>query len=95
MKKENLHYDLWAKDITPSTALREWYHQDEGGRWKEFGKKYTAELESSQAVKDFIDKIKDEKRVTLLYASKNAAENHALVLRDFLEKKLSISDNKN
>ena len=26
IKKENLHYDLWAKDITPSTPLRQWYH---------------------------------------------------------------------
>ena len=88
MKKENLHYDLWAKDITPSTALREWYHEDEDGRWKEFEKKYAEELQNSAAVVDFIDKIKGKKTVTLLYASKNAAENHALVLRDFLKKKL-------
>lgn len=89
IKKEILHYNLWAKDITPSTQLREWFHEDREGRWEEFRKKYTDELKNSQAVKDFIDKIKDKSTVTLLYASKNATENHALILRDFLKKELN------
>ena len=88
IKKENLHYDLWAKNITPSTPLRQWYHEDEEGRWEEFHKKYTTELENSSAVNDFINEVKGQKVVTLLYASKNAAENHALILQEFLEKKL-------
>jgi len=88
IKKENLHYDLWAKDITPSPPLRQWYHQDEEGRWEEFRKKYIKELENSSALSDFINQIKGQKVVTLLFASKNAAENHALVLQAFLEKKL-------
>jgi len=88
IKKENLHYDLWAKNITPSTPLRQWYHQDEEGRWEEFREKYVKELENSSAVNDFINEIKGQKVVTLLYASKNAAENHALILQEFLEKKL-------
>lgn len=88
MKKENLHYDLWAKDMAPSTELREWFHEDEEGRWKEFEEKYTEELENSPAVANFIDNIRDKKTVTLLYASKNVKENQALVLRDYLMKKL-------
>ena len=28
IKKENLKMDLWEKDIAPSNALREWFHQD-------------------------------------------------------------------
>jgi uncharacterized protein YeaO (DUF488 family) len=89
IKKENLHYDLWDKDITPSTPLRQWYHQDESGHWDEFRRNYIKELEESPAARDFIDRIKDRKVVTLLYASKNAAENHALILREFLEDRLS------
>lgn len=88
IKKENLHYDLWAKNITPSTLLRQWYHEDEEGRWEEFRKKYTTELENSPAVNDFINEIEGQKVVTLLYASKNAAENHALILQEFLQNKL-------
>lgn len=88
IKKENLHYDLWTKDIAPSTPLRQWYHQGGEIRWEEFCKKYIKELEVSSAIEDFINKVKDQKVVTLLYASKNAMENHALVLQDFLENKL-------
>jgi len=88
IKKENLRYDLWAKDITPSTPLRQWYHQDEENHWEGFSKRYREELEASPAVNDFIDKVKGQKVVTLLYASKNAEENHALILQRFLESKL-------
>ena len=30
IKKEWLKYDYWAKDITPSAALRRWFHESEG-----------------------------------------------------------------
>ena len=86
--KESLHYDLWAKDIAPSASLRRSYHQSKECPWDIFRIKYIEELEKSSAVNDFVDKIKDKKAVTLLYASKNAVENHALVLQNFLEGKL-------
>ncbi len=88
MSKESLHYDLWAKDIAPSPGLRQWYHQDEEGRWSEFRTGYLGELSASATIGDLIDRLKGQKTVTLLYASRNAAENHALILRDFLEKRM-------
>lgn len=87
VRKENLHYDLWAKEIAPSPALRQWYHEQPEERWTEFRTKYLRELEASGAMRDFLGQIRGEKSVTLLYASRNAMENHALVLRDFLEGK--------
>lgn len=87
IKKENLHYDLWAKEAAPSAPLRRWYHQNPEGRRTEFRKRYLAELAHSEAVRALADKIEDKPAVTLLIASKNAAENHALVLRDYLEKR--------
>jgi len=36
-------------------------------------------------VREFVRRIAGNETVTLLYASKNAAENHALVLQEFLE----------
>lgn len=89
MRKETLHYDLWAKNITPSTPLREWYHQDEKENWNGFREKYLEELRVNPDMEDFLDEIRDEKTVTLLYASKNAAENHALILQEYLEKALN------
>lgn len=86
MKKEHLHYDLWAKGITPSSELREWFHQDPENRWKEFAKSYEKELSESEEVKDFVDQIKDKKVITLLYASKEPEHNHAKILKAYLDK---------
>lgn len=88
IRKEALHYDVWAKDIAPSASLRIWFHVDPQERWKEFRKRYLKELESSPVLKEFIEKIIREPTVTLLYASKNAAENHARVLKEYLEQEL-------
>ncbi len=89
IKKEELHYDIWEKDITPSTELREWFHTDPDKNWKQFTALYTKELESSEAVKDFINRIKKEKIVTLLYAAKDTQHSHALILKSFLDEKLN------
>ena len=85
MKKENLRYDLWMKGVTPSTSLRQWFHEDIPARWPQFQKKYRKELKISAEVKEFLAQLKGKKTVTLLFASKNAMENHALILRDFLQ----------
>lgn len=84
MRKDALRFDLWAKWIAPGSQLRTWYHADPVGRWEEFRRRYTEELETSREVRDFVRQVAGKKTVTLLYASKNAAENHALVLQDFL-----------
>ncbi len=36
IKKEWLKYDYWAKDITPSLTLRNWFHEDIPGHWGDF-----------------------------------------------------------
>ena len=74
IKKEWLKYDYWAKDITPSAALRRWFHEDIPGHWNAF-----------QAVADFLTLIKPHPVITLLYASKEPVYNHARILRDYLE----------
>lgn len=79
IRKEAFHYDLWAKRIAPSTSLRVWYHGDPAGRWAEFRRKYLDELGSSAAMQDFLDRIRTYPDVTLLYASKNRVENHAVI----------------
>ncbi|MDH6354518.1 uncharacterized protein YeaO (DUF488 family) [Dysgonomonas sp. PH5-45] len=85
VKKEALHYDMWAKNIAPSADLRKWFHQNTDNNWTEFVARYRAELNLSAAVKDFIATASGYDVVTLLYASKNATRNHALVLKDFIE----------
>ena len=60
IKKEAAHLDEWAKDIAPSTELREWYGHDPD-RWPEFQKKYKTELKHNEAVNTFIEKYQQEK----------------------------------
>ena len=87
IRKDELHYDLWPKDITPSNELRQWYHEDMENRWPEFKHRYMQELEQHPgAVTDFVDQVKDKEVVTLLYGAKDTVTNHAVVLRDYLEK---------
>ena len=85
IKKEWLKYDFWAKNVTPSTDLRRWFHEDIQGHWNEFVELYQKELEISPVVADFILQIKPYPVVTLLYASKEPLHNHARILRDYLE----------
>lgn len=89
IKKEDAHFDLWEKDLAPSTDLREWFHEDPDNRWNEFVQRYTKQLIESGEISMFIDKIKTKSIVTLLYSSKDAKKNNAIVLGEFLQKKLT------
>lgn len=86
--KEKFHYDLWAKDVAPSTELREWYHADEQNRWEEFVRRYTAELEANPAARKLLEKARTQTAVTLLYGSRDTLHNNAAVVRDYLVKNL-------
>lgn len=76
--------DLWEKDIAPSTALRQWFDHDPA-RWVEFQRRYTDEMGKNPAVAAFAEKI-GASRVTLLYGAKSKDCNHAIVIKNFLEK---------
>ncbi len=82
MTKEAAALDLWAKDLAPSPDLRkEFNHQPE--RFAEFTHHYLAELSRNPAMAAFRGELKRPK-VTLLYGAHDRANNHALVLADFL-----------
>ncbi len=84
VRKEEAALDAWLKEIAPSTELRQWFsHKPE--RFEAFSKKYTAELRHNLALSDIKQLIADHKTITLLYAAKNPAINHAVVLQKFLE----------
>lgn len=79
------HYDLWEKDIAPSTQLREWFHANRQTGWEEFEKLYRKELLSNPAFKTFADSLKSKPAVTLLYSSRDTEHNNAIVLKQVLE----------
>ena len=43
LSREAAKIDLWVKELAPSTALRRWFHSDEG-TWPEFKRRYRNEL---------------------------------------------------
>ncbi len=82
--KEKFHYDLWAKQIAPSSKLRQWYHADMENRWDEFKTKYTQELSCNPATTELIKTLTRYKNVTLLHSSRNLRQNNAVILAAYL-----------
>lgn len=85
--KEKAAIDEWAKDLAPSTELRTWFRHS-AVLWKDFEKKYLAELKQNKAMADFLEQHKDKKRITLIFATKDLEHNHAIVLQEYLEEHL-------
>ena len=86
MKKEALELDAWRKDVAPSTELRQWFgHRPE--RWKEFRRRYEAELSANDDAWSPILAASNKGPVTLLYSAHDVEHNGALVLRDFLARR--------
>lgn len=90
IKKADLKYDIWAKDIAPSPELRKMFHADTEGNWTTFAADYAHELETSSAFAELIARIeKDQPRyINLLYAFKDKIKNHAVVLQQEIIKAL-------
>lgn len=80
LSHETFHYDLWDKDIAPSTELRQWFHEDPQQRWTEFEKRYEAELKANPSFEALKHLLSTKPTVTLLYSSRNETENNAVVL---------------
>lgn len=78
---ERLDCQLWAKDIAPSSELREWFHADIPDRWQEFEEKYKAELRNSPEFGQFLKTVESHPVVTFVYASRDVVHNEAAVLQ--------------
>lgn len=84
LSHETFHYDLWDKEIAPSTDLRKWFHANPQTEWAEFEKQYRQELLSNPVLDNLKKTIVGKPRVTLLYSSHDVTHNNAVVLRDLL-----------
>ena len=84
LSHETFHYDLWDKDIAPSTELREWFHADPENRWTEFATKYKAELKVMPAFAKLKSFLETKNVVTLLYSSHDEHHNNAVVVYEVL-----------
>lgn len=86
IKKIDLEFDEWNKELAPSTELRKKFnHKPE--LFEEFTKKYLQELSSKEEELQRIRKVAEKQPVNLLFGAKDTEKNHAVVLRDLLRKK--------
>jgi uncharacterized protein YeaO (DUF488 family) len=84
LRKEAAALDMWAKELAPTPSLRTWFdHRPE--RFTEFKRRYRDELKGNPALADVLAQVRNRK-TTLLYAAKDPAINHAVVLAEVLTK---------
>ncbi|HUL35140.1 MAG TPA: DUF488 family protein [Candidatus Eisenbacteria bacterium] len=84
LTKENAAADLWLKEIAPSDELRKAFHEEKV-TWKEFEKKYRAELRKKNPQLEEIRRLeKKHGTVTLVYGRNDEKQNQAVVIAELL-----------
>lgn len=83
LSKAEAALDEWAKDIAPSTELRQWFGHDPE-RWPEFQRRYKTELHQHTEELDRIRALVKTHTVTLVYSAHDEEHNDAIVLKDVL-----------
>lgn len=86
LSKKSAGIDQWAKEIAPSTELRKWFSHDPA-RWKEFNRRYKAELQGQAEKLEDIRRLARREPITLVYGARDELHNDAIVLRDILNHK--------
>ena len=87
VSKERAALSGWLKEVAPSPDLRRWWHHDPE-RFEDFACRYRTELDDNPALEDLLSIVREHDRTTLVYAAKDPAVNHALILRDYIRQAL-------
>ena len=88
ISKEDAKIDLWLKEISPSSELREWFSHDPK-KWEGFKSRYREELkEKAELVKELKRLEKEKKTVTLLYSAKDEQHNNVIALSEILKNRI-------
>ena len=85
LRKDAARLDLWAKDVAPSTELRQWYGHDPA-RFAEFRRRYLDEL-SGRAQREELGRLRalaSAGPLTLLTATRDVEHSQAAVLARLL-----------
>jgi uncharacterized protein YeaO (DUF488 family) len=83
IKKDNAAFDVWMRELAPSTELRKWFHRDPA-RWNEFRQRYRDELLERESDLEALRQRARQQRLTLIYAAKDPKINHAAVLEEII-----------
>jgi len=85
VSKEEAALNDWMKNIAPSDALRRWFDHDTE-KWEAFQVRYAQELNEKEALVREIRSKAESGTITLVYAAKDRELNHAVVLKDYLQR---------
>lgn len=84
VSKTAARLDEWARDLAPSTELRQWFAHD-GAKWSELLRRYAAELRDKEPQLAALRERAKSGRVTLLFAARDLEHNNAEALRLILQ----------
>jgi uncharacterized protein YeaO (DUF488 family) len=90
-KKETLDLQAWLKDVAPSVELRRWFAHDQA-KWREFRRRYVAELNQRSEAWQPILAAARRGAVTLLYSARDTRHNSAVVLAEYLSRRLAVRE---
>jgi uncharacterized protein YeaO (DUF488 family) len=86
LSKEKAAVDLWLKEVAPSPELRQWFSHDPA-KWKEFQKRYWAELKQRKDPVNLLKQKSKQGTVTMVYAARDEEHNAAQALRSFIQRR--------
>ena len=84
LKKSEARIDEWLREIAPSTALRKWFKHDPD-KWKEFKKKYSAELDDHREQVEKLAREARKRTITFLFSARDTEHNNAVALKEYIE----------
>jgi uncharacterized protein YeaO (DUF488 family) len=90
MKKESLIMEAWLREVAPSDTLRRWFHHDPE-KWEEFQRRYRAELDTKPETWQLLLKAAGQGHLTLLFSARDLKRNSAVLLKNYLKKKLELT----
>ncbi len=86
VKKEALKVEDWIKAVSPSDELRKWFGH-EPAKWKEFQRRYFAELEEKPESWKPLMRAARDGDITLVFGARDTEHNNAVALKAYLEKR--------
>ncbi len=87
LKKEAVKVKSWIKAVSPSNELRHWFGH-EPAKWKEFQRRYFAELDQKPETWQPLLEAAQEGDITLVFSARDEEHNNAVALKSYLEKRL-------
>jgi uncharacterized protein YeaO (DUF488 family) len=91
ISKKEAKLDEWAKELAPSSQLREWFGH-EPSRFPEFRRRYIDELrEDAPRLKELRRRARTS-TLTLVYSAHDSEHNDAVVLAEVLRRGLPRSE---